>query len=174
MAKFPLYFNEAADIVERSVSEAREIWDSGNNEYWTEATVRAIKEAAEAFSTAPWPTPDDENAGAESTTTLREFSTSIDKIDWRGLARNFLESHGTPNVVPVILVGPWEAVKGQIRGAFDVAAVTNMYWPLVPQELRKAWDLVLTGKQPDIEASQSFWSHPVSLPFRQWRRSASN
>ena len=169
LAKFPLYFSEAADVVERSAAEAGEIWDSGSNDNWTEDTIAAIRAAAEDFPSAPWPTPDAETACTEGATTLRAFSASIAQIDWCKLASLFLPGHETPNVAPVTLIGPWEAVKGQFRGAFDVTAVTNMYWPLVPSELQKIWDLVLAGQQPAITATQNFWSHPISLPFRQWR-----
>ena len=174
LAKYPLYLNESAEVVERSAKEAKEIWDSGNNEFWTRKSFEAICIAADGFADAPWPVEAPENDVIARTVTLQEFSATVEKIDWEMISR-ILCNHETRDSVPVILPDAWEATWGRGSGTLDFVAVTQSYWPVLPPALQDAWELALSGQRPSISAPASFWRHPLSLPFRQWAmHSASN
>ena len=173
-AKYPLYFNEVVDVVERSAAEAREVWESANNEFWTQQTYEAICAAASGFADAHWPVGDSEKDEAVHAVTLHEFSSAVAKFDWNQISQ-VLCGHETRESVPVFLPASWEATWEQSSGTLDFVAVTQSYWPVLPAELRAIWELALSGERPSITAPDTFWRHPLSLPFRQWAvNSASN
>ena len=127
----------------------------------------ALTQALRQFNGAVWSADGDAVEDAH-TTTLRDFQQTVDAIDWPSMCQKPEDLDETPKARLCLPEG-WEAALTSGSCLADVAAVQGVYWPVVPEILRVAWDAARTGAAVQLCAPKNFWISPLARPFEHLR-----
>ena len=63
----------------------------------------------------------------------------------------------------------WEVGESVCSGNGDALAAAHDLLSIVPQKLRTVWAKIVSGTAVTIRAPESFWTQPISEPFRALR-----
>ncbi|OLQ08471.1 hypothetical protein AK812_SmicGene8027 [Symbiodinium microadriaticum] len=163
LAKFPLYPKEMEDLTNYLALDLQDLLRADSADQWSEETMVAMLHALRAFDGSIW---DQEETRSSETPslTLRQFQCSVEEVDWRSLCQERYDLDETPKAC-LKLADDWEVAFSSESRLAAVATVQESYWPLVPEELRVAWDAARIGAAVQLCAPETFWRSPLSRPF---------
>ncbi|CAE7389529.1 unnamed protein product [Symbiodinium sp. CCMP2592] len=139
---YPLYFEEALEILETVEADLVTICDNDLNEYWTTSGLSNLRESLKEITPDLWSggiVEHDDHLPQES---LRSFAARLASLDWKDiLPPKCYETHDDSSV---LLDDDWEVAWRRSSELPKRATVVD-YWRLVPGPLQVAWDELLKG-----------------------------
>ena len=163
--KFPLYEDEAKDLLEFVHLEAIEVRSDLLEEGWTVEVAHCVEGAMRMLLTAPWHAEGAVSRYDAQFLTMEDVLTTVSETKWSEVWSSARTTHGTPSIVHYELDASWEAELLAGCRAIDVSAVHHRLYTVVPKVLRMTWEAILKGDLPSLKAPVSFWSHPAAAPF---------
>ncbi|CAE6971732.1 unnamed protein product [Symbiodinium sp. CCMP2592] len=140
LVKFPLYFVEVREVLDEIEADVRMVCTSGVNDYWSTEGTEHLLEALHTLSADVW---------------VR--GVDLDEPDRNSCS----EQHGTRDDTSVTLGDDWEAAWDRPSEVVGYAAVQSDFWCLLPGPLQRAWDLILEGDKPIVQAPNTRFQDPT-------------
>ncbi|CAE7037280.1 unnamed protein product [Symbiodinium sp. CCMP2592] len=154
LAEFPLYYVEVREILDEIEADVRLVVDSGNNDYWTPEGVAQLLEAVRTFSAEDWTSGVELGETPPKFETLKAFTAMVRDLNWASLL-GCSGTHVTLRDASVLLDDDWEAAWDRPSEVVGNAAVRCDFWGVLPGALQKAWDLILDGHKPTVQADST-------------------
>ena len=169
LGAYPLYIDEAKDIVEYVLAEIAEVSDQLTDEYWTPEVHQTVCNALQTFVREEWPVPAEAEGPRIEPDTYAALALAPQGFDWPSLRARVTRMHGTRPPSVWTLSDDWEAEWSRISTEIGPSAVQSRLWAWFPEVLRGAWDSFLEGSEVQLSGPQSFWASPLAGPFDGFR-----
>ena len=168
---YPLYVDEAKDVVEFVVAEIGEVSEQLTDEFWTPEVQRAVQRALQTFLLEDWPVPGDAEGPRIEPDTYETLVAASHGFDWAALRTTVAQMHGTRPTSAWTLSDDWEAEWSRNSAEIGPSAVHSRLRAWIPEVLRDAWDSILEGSEVQLSGPPSFWTSPLAGPFDGFRSS---
>ncbi|CAE7779518.1 unnamed protein product [Symbiodinium sp. CCMP2592] len=169
IALFPLYFDEAREVVGKILEEIDSVANDLLDDYWTPSALRDIRQAAETFLADDWPIGDECEGPRKPPATFEALNGEVEKLKWTDVVRRIRSLHGTRRTSAWTLPSDWEAEWWKCSAVVSSSAVKERLWCWVPVALQQAWDHFLNGGEVTLLCPDSFWNSPLAEPFLSFR-----
>ena len=173
LAKHPLFPQEETDLIAFIRQEIEDLQQANQDEPWEADTFSFLSDLLEARNAEQWLHTVDVGIKARAPTadTFLDFETMVDNFDWGDAVQTFGRQSETHEEVLEILDKAWDAGTPLFSGTSELPAAVFDPISFVPPRLRQLWDRVVQGDSFTVQADESFWASPWSVPFRALRAS---
>ncbi|CAE7717929.1 unnamed protein product [Symbiodinium sp. CCMP2592] len=152
LGNYPLYYEEAFEIIEVLIHDVAVICDNGLNDYWTKEEVDRLVSAMKSVTPEVWTAGADQATTCPPTASLSSFAELLEGFEWDSVLPSPTSQHETYDGILVILDESWKVAWLRSSEMLDCATVLDDFWSLLPEQLRGAWDELLKGREPTIQA----------------------
>ncbi|CAE7337714.1 unnamed protein product [Symbiodinium sp. CCMP2592] len=167
LGRHPLFESEEHEIVAHVGAEVRQLRKADADDHWSDEVYAALCHSTEHYVIDTQPS--ELEARTEiHTDSLQAFSQRLSAFDWADALSQAKPAYETQEGA-LYTLHSWDVALTCDREALTLATVGEMYWPLLPEALREAWDAAVQGRNVRLAAPNAFWEHRLSLPFKGMR-----